>query len=134
MVTIIVIRQFIQTFIVCLVESLSQSFHVGLHRSDQLRLANAANGRIAIEHTDIINIVQFAEDAELREFGDAGDENELQIRVELLERTVEVLHNEAKLRKVFLLVNHIEQRGIVFVYDDNHFFAGLLKCTFYDTG
>ena len=39
---------------------------------------------ILVEHTDIVEVVELAEDAELRKLSDARDESELQVWVELL--------------------------------------------------
>ena len=51
---------------------------------------NAANGSVRLVHTDIRDIVQLAEDAELGKLGDAGQEHKAQIRVACLQRTVKL--------------------------------------------
>ena len=126
MITVVVLTQLFQAFVVCKAKSTTKGLYVGMHHRGEFRKAYAADGGVLVEHADVLQIVQFAEDAELREFGDAGNENKLQVRVELLERTIEVLHDEAKLGEVVLLVNHIEQRGVIFVYDNNCFLPCLL--------
>ena len=70
--------------------------------------------------------VQLAEDAQLGELGDAGQEDKLEMGVEHLERTVEILHRAAQQAEVFLLVHHVEQGRVVLVDDDDHLLARLL--------
>ena len=55
------------------------------------------------------------------------------MRTQFLQRTVEVLHDKAKFCQIFLLMYHVEQRGIIFVDDDHHLLASLLVGTFYES-
>ena len=43
------------------------------------------------------------------------------------------MHDAAKRLQVFLLMHHIQQRGVVFINDDNCFFACLLISSLYDS-
>ena len=55
------------------------------------------------------------------------------MRTQFLQRTVEVLHDKAKFCQIFLLMYHVEQRGIIFVDDNHHLPASLLVSTFYES-
>jgi len=116
------------------VESLGQMLHVGAHLRVQLLAADAADGGILVVHGDVEQVVQLTEDAQLSELGDAGQEDELKVRVERLYRRVEVLHRAAQCGKVLLLVYHVEQGGVVFVYDEGHFLSRLLVDRLHDVG
>ena len=65
-------------------------------------------------HGDIRKVVQFAEDAELGEFGDARKEDKLEIGVTVLQRRVEVAHHVAEYGKLGIFMHYIEQWGIIF--------------------
>ena len=106
--------------------ALGQQLHVAPHRGRQLCLADAADGGEPVGHGYVVEVVQLAEDAELRKLRDASDEHELQPRVEHLQRTVEVLHQEPQLAQVLLLVHHVEQRSVILVDDDHNLLPRLL--------
>ena len=55
------------------------------------------------------------------------------MRTQLLQRTIEVLHDETKFCQVFLLMYHVEQWGIIFVDNDHHLLASQLVGTFYES-
>ena len=55
------------------------------------------------------------------------------MRTQFLQRTVEVLHNEAKFCQVFLLMYHVEQRGIIFIDDNHHLLTCLLVGTLHES-
>ena len=95
--------------------------------------ANATNSGIRFIHADILDVVQFAEDAQLRKFRDACQEHETQIRVARLEWAVEIPHYVPKRGQVLLLIHHIEKRGVIFVYQNNNLPAGLSISTSYKT-
>ncbi len=73
-----------QRFFIRKFQRLCKSFYVRLHNGCQLRKTYSANGRILVEHTDIVEIVQFAEDTELGEFRYSRDEYEFKVWVEHL--------------------------------------------------
>ena len=133
MIAVIESCQLRQALLVRHVKRFAQSLYIRFHLRGKLCLADTADCRVLVEHADVIEIVEFAEDAELREFGDTRDEGKLQIWVKLFQRTVEVLHHEAQLFEIILLMHHVQQRGIIFVYDDHHLLARLLASSLYDT-
>ena len=90
-----------------------------------LLLGDTANGSVGLIHTDILDIVQLAEDTQLGELGDTGQENKLQVRVASLQGAVKVTHDITQDIQILLLVHHIEQRSIVFVYKNHHLAASL---------
>ena len=133
MITVVESCQLCQTFLIRHAQVFAQCLYIRFHLCGKFLLADTTNGRILVEHTDVVEIVEFAEDAELGEFRDTRDEGELQVWVELFQRTIEILHDAAERLKVFLFMYHIQQWGIVFVDDDNSLFARLLISTLYDT-
>ena len=66
------------------------------HLSEHLVLGYATHRGIVGTHGDVLQVVKFAEDAELRELGDAGEEKKFQMRVAVLQRRVEIAHNLAQ--------------------------------------
>ena len=81
MIAVVIILQFCETFLVSHPKIFAQSLNVGSHHGFEFRLAYSADGGILVKHAYIVQVVEFAEDAELRELGNACDEDELQIRV-----------------------------------------------------
>ena len=81
MIAVIKMRQLRQALLVCHAKRFAQSLYIRFHLRGKLCLADTADGRVLVEHADVIEIVEFAEDAELREFGDTRDEDKLQIWV-----------------------------------------------------
>ena len=118
MITIIELRQLCQAFLIRHIQGFTHSLNIRLHLRGKLCLADATDRRILVEHADIVEVVEFAEDAELRELGDTCDEGELQVWVELFQRTIEVLHDKTQLLEVILLMHNIQQRSIIFIDND----------------
>ena len=58
-------------------------------------------------HADVGNVVQLAEDAQLGELGDAGEEDEAQVGVASLQGAVEVPHHVAEYGKVGFFMHHV---------------------------
>ena len=77
------------------------------------------------QHADIFNIVQFTEDAQLRELGDARQEYEAKVGVAGFERTIEITHDVAEDGQVFFFMHHVEQGRVVFVDEHHHLAARL---------
>ena len=71
-------------------------------------------------HGDILQVVQLAEDAELRKLGDACEKNETEVGVAVLQGRIEVAHHIAQDGQGLFLVYHIEQRCIIFINEDDH--------------
>ena len=67
--------------IVCLGHSLDVRFQV----CEQFLLGDAAECTEIIVHADVLQIIQFAEDAQLAELADAGDEEKAKILPQPLE-------------------------------------------------
>ena len=68
---------------------------------------DTADGGKVGKHTDVLQIVQFAENAQLRKLGDAREEHEPQIGVTVLQRTVEVAHHLTENGQLLVLMHHI---------------------------
>ena len=94
MITIIELCQLFQTLLIRNTKSFTHSFNIRFHLRGKLSLADTADGRVLVEQTDVVEVVEFAEDAELRELGNTRDEGELQVWIKHLQRTVEVLHDK----------------------------------------
>ena len=72
---------------------LRHQFDVLAQGGGEFLLGNAADGSKLWVHRDVGQIVDGAEDAELRELGDSRDEGESPILVTFLDRSVEFLHD-----------------------------------------
>ena len=81
---------------------------------------DATDGGVFRQHADVLDIIQFAEDAELRELSNTGEEDETQVRVTGFERTIKVAHDVAENREVLFFMHHVEQGRIVFVDEHHH--------------
>lgn len=53
------------------------------------------------------------------------------MRIQSLERTIKILHDEAKRLQVLFLMNHIQQRSIILINNNNSLLASLLMSTFH---
>ena len=80
-IAVIKMCQLRQALLVCHAKGFAQRLHIRFHLRSKFGLADTTDGWILVEHADVIEIVEFAEDAELREFGDTRDEGKLQIWV-----------------------------------------------------
>ena len=71
-------------------------------------------------HADVLDVVEFGEDAQLGELRDAGEEYETEIGCRVFQGTAEIAHDLTELREDGLFMHDIEQRGVIFVdeYDD----------------
>ncbi len=105
-----------------------KQFHVGQHLRVQLVAADAADGRILVVHGDVEQVVQLTENAELSKLGYSREKDELKVRVEHLDRAVEVLHRAAQRAEVVILVNHVKQWSVIFVNDEYNLLSHLLAC------
>lgn len=57
--------QLIKAFLISHAQRLTQRLYVRLHHRRKLGLADAADGGALVEHTDVVEVVQLAKDAEL---------------------------------------------------------------------
>ena len=90
----------------------------------ELALRDSADCRIFRHHGDVLQVVQFAEYAQLRELVDPGDEYEPQVRVQALDGTVEVPHYLPHRHEPVLVVHHVEKRGVIFINYYDSLFSG----------
>ena len=126
MITVIVFLQFGNRFLTGQFLRFCQFVYILRHLRKHFLLGDAADARILIIHRDIGDIVQLAEDAELRELGDAREEDEAELGLAILQWAIEVAHRVAKRIQLFLLVRHIQHRRVVFVDKHHHLLATLL--------
>ena len=93
---------------------------------------NAAYSGVGFQHRDVLQVVQVAEHADLRELRHAGEEGQLDVAVLRLADRVEGLQRVA----VFLLqrgiVECLKQGLVVFVHEDGHAVARLLAGPLHD--
>ena len=125
MITVIVFLQFGNRFLPSQFLRFCQFVYILRHLRKHFLLGDAADARILIIHRDIGDIVQLAEDAELRELGDAREENEMQMGVAVLQRRVEVAHDLAHFFQTNVIMRYIQKRSIVFINKHYHFLARL---------
>ena len=111
-----------------------KALHVVRHLLLHLLHADAADGGEIRFQGDVLQVVQLAEYAELGELRDAGEEDEVEVRVGVLQRRIEVAHHVAELGQVLILVHHVEQRRVVFVDEHDHFLARLFVNAFDEVG
>ena len=131
MITIIVLFQFCQHFITHYLHFFRQQIQIIAHLLLYFFFRNAADGSIRFIHTDVLDIIQFTEDAQLGKLRDSGQKHIAQIRVTGFQRTVEVTHHIAKYGQILILMHYIKKRSIIFVNQDNNLLAGLLKSALY---
>ena len=89
---------------------LSHIINIARHLRQHLPLGNATDGCIRLIHTDILDIVQLAEDTELRELGNTRQEDEAQVGIASLQRRIEIAHRVAQSLQLPFLMYHVEQR------------------------
>ena len=133
MVTVIIRFQGTQGTLRRNAEVVGQTTDTLTHMLTHLLLRDATEGGVLREHADILDIVQLAEDAQLRELRDTCQEYETQIRIAGFQRTIEVTHHVAKPRQLLLLMHHVQQGSVVLVDQDNHLLTGLGVGTFDET-
>ena len=86
MITVIFLFQLLQRFLFAHFLRNGKPFYISSHLFLHFFLSDATNGGIGLQHTDIQDIVQLAEDAELGEFGNDGQEHNQQRRVILVNK------------------------------------------------
>ena len=133
MVTVIIRFQGTQGTLRRNAEVVGQTTDILAHLLTHFLLRDATERGVLREHADILDIVQLAEDAQLRELRDTCQEYETQIRIAGFQRTIEVTHHVAKLRQLFLLMHHVQQGSVVLIDQDNHLLTGLGVGTFNET-
>ena len=79
----------------CRLPCLGEVIYIVGHGCKHLLLRYATYSGIVGAHGYILQVVQLAENAELREFCDAREEHELQIRITVFEWRIEIAHDIA---------------------------------------
>ena len=130
MITVVILFQDFQGLFRSNAEVAGQTVDALTHLFSHLLFRDTADRSILGEHTDILDIIQLAEDTQLGEFRDAGQEDETQVGVACLQWAVEVAHHVAQHGQILLLMHHIQQRSVVLIDQDNHLLPGLLEGTF----
>ena len=126
MITVVVVFQHFDCFLTSQLQFVCKHINVCRHLAEQLFFCNSTNPGIFLIHAYIVDVVQFAEDAELREFCNTRHEHEAQHRLTLLQRTVEVAHKIPQTFELLVLMNHIKQRSVILVDKHNHLLARLI--------
>ena len=119
-IAVIIAFQLVQQIFFCRIQLVRKHLQVCIHLRAHLVFGYAADGCILFCHAYVLDVVQFAEDTELRELGDACQEDIAQVRVACLEGTVKVAHHVPQGRQVPVFVHHVQDRRIVFVYQYDH--------------
>lgn len=93
MITIILLLQMNTCLSIRLTVGLRHYFNIGLHLCQQFLFRDTANATVIIRHADILQIIQFAENAHLAKLADTCQEKEAEIFSTLLQRAEKVAHN-----------------------------------------
>ena len=129
MVAVIACLDFLEHLIPSQSLNICKFLDVGLeHRLDFLLRDSTDGGKLRQER-NVVQVVDGGEDAQLRKLRNARDEAETDHRLTRLQRLIELLHHFAELGQVFVLMKHLEQRGVVLIDDQHHLPARLLVGT-----
>ena len=85
-------------------------------------------------HTDVVQLVQIAEHADLSKLGDTRQEYETKIAVSTFQNTIESFQDTAIFIQKQLVQNSLKKRFVVFVNQDHNLLTGLFAGTANDTG
>ena len=112
----------------CLIESdperVGKSLHVGSHLGVQLLFRDAADSRVRRVHGDVHEVVELGEHRELAELRDPCEEHEAKIGVARLEGDVQTAHYLTKTLEFIVIINDVQQGGIILVNEHDHATAG----------
>ena len=100
--------------------ALGHQLDVGAHLCGQLLLTDAAETFVCRLHGDVVQVVELAEHAHLREFRDARDEHELQMVVEALQRGEQILEAFAHEGLLLCITDTVEHHRVVLVAEHYH--------------
>ena len=120
MVTVVIVLEFLHGLFAAYAHPFGQNVQVLVHLSGHFLFCDAADGSVFRQHTDILNVIQFTENAQLRELGDSGKEHETQVRIASFERTIKVAHDVTQDGQVLFFMHHVKQGRIVFVDEHHH--------------
>ena len=130
-ITIIMVFEFLDSLLPAQFQMLGKSIDVITHLGQQFLLGDATDAGIRLVHAHILDVVQLAEDAELRKLRDARHKDKSKHRLVSLQRTIEVAHCVTELIEFFFFMRHIQQRSIIFINEHHHLLASLLENHFY---
>ncbi len=133
MITVIVFFQKFQRPLSTHAFSLRECLYLLRENTLKFRLGDSADRGELRKHGYVLKVIEFTEYAELDKFVDTRYENEAQIRVETLYRTIEIPHYLAHRNQPLPIIHHIKKRGVILVYDNDSFRSGLLDGTPYNT-
>ncbi|CUQ30507.1 Uncharacterised protein [Segatella copri] len=69
----------------------------------------------------------------MRELGNTSNKDKTQPRVQVFNRTIEVLHDQTEFYQIFLLMHDIQQWSIILINENDYLLPRLLISTFYQT-
>ena len=124
-ITIIMVFQLLDGFLPTQFQLLGKSVDVIAHLGQHFLLGDTADAGVRLVHTHILDIVQLAEDAQLRELRDARQEDETEQWLAIFQGTVEIAHRIAQNIEFFLLMSHIQQRSVIFIDEHHRLLASL---------
>lgn len=124
MVTIVVFPQLGDSLLPAQLQFHGQFVYVIAHLRQELLIGDATHASVWLIHAHVLDVVQLAENAQLRELGDACQEHEAQHWLTILQRRVEVAHDVAEHVKALAFMHNIKQRRVILV-DEHH---SLLAC------
>ena len=111
MVTVVIVLEFPHGLLAAYAHPSGQDVQILVHLGGHLLFRDATNRGVFRQHADVFNIVQFTEDAQLRELGDARQEDEAQVRVAGFERTIKLRMMLRRTGEILVFVHHVEQGG-----------------------
>ena len=126
MITVVLPFQMSASFLVSLIVCLGHPLDVRLQVCEQFLLGDAAKRTEIIAHADVLQVIQFAEDAQLAELADAGDEEKAKILSQPFEGAEELPHLVAELLLQGGVGIAVQQGSIVLVNQHDHLLSGLL--------
>ena len=112
-------------------QMLGKSVDVITHLCKHFLFGDAADAGIRFVHAHIFDIIQLAEDAQLRKLRNARQEDETEQWLAIFQRTVEIAHRITQNIEFFLLVSHIQQRCIIFIDEHHRLLTSLCCNSFY---
>ena len=95
MIAVIILFQLVDYLLFRYVSSSGKLLNIFRHLHQKFFFGDATDTSIVIIHGYVGDVVQFAEDADLRELGDACQEDKAQFCFAVFQRTEEVAHDIA---------------------------------------
>ena len=144
MVTVVLCLKLLHRFVKGLTQILRQFTDGTVKHREQFLLGDAAKGFVTAVHTDVFGLVETAEHAYLRKFRHTRKEDKAEMRVGILEDTIEAFQQFAMMVLKFLdgplgspddftRIEHIKDGLVVFVYQHHNLTPRLFVCRLDDT-